>query len=555
MRDGSGEVLTGGRRGGVLTAYQHQDFQLLDPGEAYSFGDYEVVFATQRPLYSYLPDARTVLSPDLAAGPPSISADGRTVTVRIKRRVRFSPPVDREVTSRDVEYAIERGANPNVGCAYFDTYFALIVGARGAKGGGIRGISTPDRYTIAFHLTGSYGTFFAQALSLPLTAPVPREFAARLDAHSPTLYGSTSLVSTGPYMLAADPRTGRFLGVGYTPGVSATLVRNPNWNRASDRRPAYLDRIEIRIGGDPGVIGLQVLTSSHAVQTDTPASDVVQLAYQRYRDQLVAVPGSGLDYVTLDNRHGPFRSPNLRKALWAGLDRREMVVSQGGVLAGDPGTHFIYPGSPGFDLAGGRAGPPVDYNRSMDGSPSVATKYMRLAGYRTGRYTGPGSITVVGLEGHPYDRAALIVEQTLIDLGFRTRLRLVGLSVYFTKFCGVPAQEIDVCPNASWARDFADPQTILDPTFAGYHILAAYNPNSGQVDDPQINAAMRAAEPLLGVSARARAWARIDAMLVDRAVAVPWMFVRQPNIESRDVRGVNDLWSGGTWDYAYSSLR
>jgi len=169
---------------------------------------------------------------------------------------------------------------------------------------------------------------------------------------------------------------------------------------------------------------------------------------------------------------------------------------------------------------------------------AVATKYMKAAGYASGRYTGPATVQVVGAAASPFAQLAAIVNQTLQDLGFKTRLRLVAPVAVF-KFCGLPRAEIDVCPDSGWTRDFADPQTILDPTFAGYNIVPAGNPNQGQVNDPQINATMRSAEQVIGVTAREQAWARIDRMLVASAAAVPYLFSKQPWIESRDIRGIN----------------
>ncbi len=66
----------------------------------------------------------------------------------------FSPPVNREVTAQDVAFALERGANPNVGNAYWPAYFgaaspAPIVGSTSAKykGGPMPGIQTPNKTT------------------------------------------------------------------------------------------------------------------------------------------------------------------------------------------------------------------------------------------------------------------------------------------------------------------------------------------------------------------------------------------------------------------------
>lgn len=551
--DGLGENLFNGVRGGTLAVYNNADFPHLDPGQAYDVVSYEVVYATQRPLFSYPPNGTEAPAPDLASGPAIVSADGETVAVHLKRGVYFSPPVNREVTSSDVAYAIERGANPNVANSYFPAYFSHIVGASRATGGPIPGIATPNRYTIVFHLTGPYGGLFAGALSLPLTAPVPKEFAAPLDARKPTAYGSIYEAATGPYMLKANSK-GMFLGSGYRPGRSAVLVRNPRWNHATDRRPAYLDRIDIKIGGDPNVIGRQVLSGSDAVQNDQVAPSIVELAHRHYYEQLVVVPGAGVSFITLNNKQGPFSDVDARRALWASLDREAMVRASGGSSVGQLGTHFIYPGSEGYEQAGGAAGPQVDFNRHPSGNMALATKYMKAAGYGSGTYTGPATVQVVGVAASPFAQLAEMVNQTLQDLGFKTRLRLLAPTA-MSNFCGLPRAEIDVCPDAGWTRDFADPQTILDPTFAGYNIAPAGTANQGQVNDPQINAAMRAAERIVGVDSRARAWAQIDRMLVASAAAVPYLFSKQPWIKSRDVRGINDLWNSGAWDYSYTSLK
>ena len=132
--DGSGENLYNGAKGGTLTVSDHADFITLDPGQSYDTLSYEVTYATQRPLFSYAPNQSQTLSPDLASAPAIVSADGRTVTVHIRRGVHFSPPVNREVTSADVAYAIERGANPNVATPYFSAYYFDIVGCEPGDG-------------------------------------------------------------------------------------------------------------------------------------------------------------------------------------------------------------------------------------------------------------------------------------------------------------------------------------------------------------------------------------------------------------------------------------
>ena len=550
------EPQSGGRRGGTLTVLNHADFERLDPGQAYGSVDYQAVYATQRPLYSYKPNTFSSPSPDLASGPPQISADRKTVTVHIRSGVRFSPPVNREVTSADVAYAIDRGLNANVANPYFRTYFSSLAGAseaeKKADGGPIAGITTPNPHTIVFRLTEPKAQILAAALVLPLSAPVPEEFAKPLDAHKPTEYGNY-LIATGPYMFKSN--AGKVLGVGYQPGTSAVLVRNPNWNAATDFRPAYLNQINIQIGADPEVIGRQVLEGSGMVQNDEVAQPIVQLAYEHFRSQLEISPGAGSNYIAVNNKQGPFANVNLRKAFWAAIDRVALGKTRGGALVTNVMTHFIYPEIPGFEQAGGLAGPQVDYNNYPSGNMRVAEKYMRLAGYPSGRYTGAKTVQVVGATGSPSAAGAEVVNQTLRNLGFKTRFSLVEVSTMYAKFCGVPAEEIDVCPNVGWVADFGDPQAVLDVTFNGEHIEPEGNSNWGQVNDPTINRMMAAAAPIVGTAARAEAWAKIDRELVAQAAAIPFSWNKQPNIESTNVAGVGDVWNLGTWDYSFTSLK
>ncbi len=544
---------SGGKRGGTLTVLNHDDFESIDPGRAYFSIDYEAIYATQRPLYSYKPNTFAAPSPDLASGPAEISSDGKTITVHIRHGVHFSPPVNREVTSADVAYGIERGANPNVANPYFESYFSSLEGSAKANGGPFPGITTPEKYTIVFHLSQANAQIVLDALVLPLSAPVPEEFAKKYDAKKPSEYGNYQ-VATGPYMFKANAE-GKVLGIGYQPGKSATLVRNPNWNPSTDFRPAYLDQININIGGDPTVIGRQVLEGSDMVQNDTPAQPIVQLAYEHFRNQLEISPGAGDHYIAVNNKQGPFSNINVRKAFWAALDRVAMNKARGGSLVTDVMTHFLYPEIPGFEDAGGLQGPKVDYNEHPEGDQAVAEKYMKLAGYPSGKYTGTQTLEVVGSTGDPAPEDAEIANQTLKTLGFKTKLSLVDQSVMYAKYCGVPAEEIDVCPNVGWAADFGDGQAVLDVPFNGKNIIPSGNNNWGQVNNPTINAAMDKAELLIGNEAREKAWAAIDNELVADAAAIPYDWDKAPLIESKDVAGVGDLWNVGSWDYSFTSLK
>jgi len=547
------ESLTGGKKGGTLEVLDETDFEHLDPGIAYYSIDYEVVFATQRPLYSNKPNTASEKSPDMASSAPEISTDGKTVTVHLREGIKFSPPVNREVTAEDVKYAIERGANPNVANPYIHSYFDAVEGVPKATGGPIAGITAPNKHTLVFKLTEPKGSLVAEAMVTPLTAAVPKSYAEKYDKHKPSDY-SNYQVATGPYMLKNDS-SGKVLGIGYIPGKSATLVRNPNWNAATDIRPAYLNEIKIKIGGTNSIIGRQVLEGTNVVENEPPAQSSVRLAAEKYKGQLEISPGAGTHYIGVDNQHGVFKNENLRKAFFAALNRTAMDKARGGKLVTEVGTHFIYPTINGYEESGGAAGPKFDFNEHLEGSQTVAEKYIKAAGFPSGKYTGNETVEIVGQKGSPAEQDAEIVNQTLKNLGFKTKFTLVEAATMYAKYCNVPKEEVDVCPSVGWIADFADPQTVLNITFNGKFINATGNVNWSQANNPALNAEMTKAEDVVGKEARAKAWGKIDEHVIEKALAIPFDNDKQANIEGSGVNGVGDLWDVGEWDYSWTSLK
>ena len=542
------------QKGGMLRVLYQGDVDSIDPGRTYYSAGYIITNATQRTLTSYRPAAPNRAAPDLASSPPVVSPDGRTVMVKIHPGVRFSPPVNREVTSRDVKYAIERGFFKTVANAYVGSYFGGLAGAKQdvPPGTRIRGIQTPDASTIVFRLTRPTGSALAGALALPLSAPVPPEYAARFDAHNPTDYG-THQVATGPYMIANDA-SGRT--VGYKPNAAVRLVRNPNWRAATDYRPAYLDRIQIAEGNDDTSLAAEkVLAGRHMVTGEFPVpADVISRAMKDARGQIALLPTGSLDYIPLNTAIAPFDDMNVRRAVLAGIDRDALRKTQGGVIRGPLATHLIPPSLPGFAQAGGRAGDRLDFIANPRGDMAVAARYFRAAGFATGRYEGGTPVLLVSINDPSTKLMAQLVERSLRRMGFDVRTRYATIETFYTKFCGTPAMKVNACVGWQWLRDFPDGQTMLDPTFNGRAIQRTFNTNAPQLDVPAINAAMSRAEALTDPRARAGAWAAVDRQVTAQAPAILGTWNNQPIVRSKDVAAVPNPAIAG-WDLSFTSLR
>jgi peptide/nickel transport system substrate-binding protein len=549
----------GSKKGGTLTVLTNGDVDdSLDPGYSYYQLDFIYNYAVERPVISYKPNDLAKASPDLAESYPTVSKDGKTVTVKLKHGIKFAPPVNREVEAKDVKYAIERAFLPKVGNGYVNLYWADLIGNKEYKDGKaeeISGLTTPDKYTLVMKFSRATGTVAAQALSLPASAPVPKEYAQKYDQadKAKSTYG-LHVVASGPYMIQNDPKTGKITG--YQPGKRITLVRNPNWDKSTDFRPAYVDKIVFDEGNDPTVGNRRILNGRDMIgnPTDLSPTPAFLKANLSKKDNLIAGPFTDrVRYVALNTTKKPFDDPNVRKAVGAGLDRASMNLAFGGKTVGAVATHLLTPGINGFDEAGGATGTGADFLQSPSGNAQVAASYLKKAGFKDGKYSGP-RILMVADNSTNQKAAAQIVLDGFQKLGFDVNFRAVSRDTMYSKFCNVPKNEPEVCPSVGWLKDFADAQTMLDPTFNGKNIVASGNINWPQLNDPKLNKAMDDAETVVAPADRAKAWADIDKQIVATAAAIPWQWDKAVLVKSTNVNAVISNWNAA-WDLSFTSVK
>ena len=190
---------TEGKQGGKLEQLGSSDVDFLDPGQTYYTAGFQVIYATQSTLYSPKPEGEDFVNePTLADGQPQISDDKKSVTVKLKSGIKFGPPVNREVEAKDIKYAFERSFTKNVPNQY-TTYYDFIEGAPAKPGAykEISGIVVDDPHSITFKLSKPLGVPFAAFLIMPITSPVPKEYAQKFDQASPSKYNQ-NVVSSGP---------------------------------------------------------------------------------------------------------------------------------------------------------------------------------------------------------------------------------------------------------------------------------------------------------------------------------------------------------------------
>lgn len=267
----------------------------------------------------------SILYPDLAREYPTISADGRTWTFRLRPDVRYAPPhEDAVVVSTDLVRSIERSVrlSPDLGRGQL----GIVEGAQQFADGEastIRGIEAPSPDTIVFRLTEPYGGF-GFTVSDPAMTPIPDGAS---DGHDEDY--AAWFVSTGPYMFEGSPPYGE-------PGSGTlTLVRNPSWVRDSDPlRGAWVDRIEMRPAG-PVDDARAAVEAGSVDLLDVRASAEEITRFQSdpaLRSRIRVTPIESLAWLPMNVALPPFDDVQVRRAMNLSLDRAELMAR---LLAGE----------------------------------------------------------------------------------------------------------------------------------------------------------------------------------------------------------------------------
>jgi DNA-binding SARP family transcriptional activator/streptogramin lyase len=164
LGDIHGDVVRVGVRSGTVFEIGDPNLPSTDPA-LYAPWDKNLQqfdHATCAKLYDY-PDVEGAAGrhvvPEVAAGYPTVSDGGRTVTIRTRDGFRFSPPSNEPVDAEAFRAAIERDVSPKFASDYLDPRWKLLVGAEAYNAG---------RTT---HISGI--TADGDTLVLRLTAPVP----------------------------------------------------------------------------------------------------------------------------------------------------------------------------------------------------------------------------------------------------------------------------------------------------------------------------------------------------------------------------------------------
>jgi len=427
------------------------------------------------------------LFPDLAAAEPEISGDGLKYTFKLKPGVKWAPPLDRDVTSADVAYAFQRINTAPLVAQYGFYYFGTIKGMDGkAKSADqkISGIETPDDSTIVFNLEKPTGDFLYR-VSMPAAAPIPEEVGKCFKKAGD--YGRY-VISNGPYMIQGSDQldvtscdTMKPIS-GFDPSKKLTLVRNPNYDQATDdTRANYVDGITVSVDTNIDDIFSQVEAGSlDSSISDQPPKPVLQryLTDEAKKPYLHSNSGDRTWYITMNWAAPPFDDLHVRKATNWVMDKQGIQQAWGGTTLGDIATHNIPPIVLGDKLT-------ADYNpyasEGNRGDEAKAKEEMKQSKYDSNKdgvcdAKECSNLVLINRNTPTFADSEAVVVASLEKIGIKVKPRELASSAAYTTIQTVK-NNIPIAMNAGWGKDYADPYSFAGALFDSSSIIATGNTN------------------------------------------------------------------------------
>lgn len=532
-------------KGGVFrVALQSDVTAAMDPASEYYSIGWGLLRVMNRNLLTYksvpAPEGNELV-PDIASAQPQASEDGLTWTYTLKPNIKFSPPINRAVVCDDFKAAFERMFGP-AGEAGYTFYYSIIEGADNFKpGGDLTGVQCQDDQTLVFTLTEPAGDF-PYRTAMPATAPIP---AAENAAEGHEKNWGRLMPTTGPYMWLgedqvdfSDPAAAK-PAEGYQPNRSMTLVRNPNWDPATDDvRNAYVDEIQVKIGGETEDLMNKVKQGDLDVVEDgvVPSQILAEFKNDPTRQNFVSIHTSDVTrYLWMNTTLPPFNDVHVRKAVNYVVNKDALRRIRGGPEYGEIAGHIVPPSMSGAL--------PASYDPYATpghrGDVNKAKAEMKLSKYdsnKDGVCDLPECKNVFWVtdSGDPYPDQTVSLQKDLQQIGITGRVRALDRGTMYN-FYSTPAKKVQFGNGAAWGKDYADPLTFIDPLFNGANIQETGNVNYSELNDPTLNEKIGECKRLTGAE-RGTCWAEADRYIMENDVNwVPWLWDNNVRIYSNNL--------------------
>ena len=474
------------QRGGTVVVDMTTDVDYIDPQLSYYGETWKLEGATACKLFNW-PDkegtAGAVATPEVAAGLPLVSKDGKTYTFTIRKGFRFSN--GKAVTAKSFADAFNRFANPRMqstGVQFLD----IVKGAQAVingDAGSISGVKASGSKLVV-QLTRASPDFLART-TMPFVQAIDATLAGQIDAN-----GINQYASCGPYYFSSR-----------TPGRSITLKRNPYYKGS---RAANPDTIQVNIGNDVAVAfqNVEKGTTDYA-SGGIPATEWKNVTTKyglNKKDGRVQVrPLLDIRYIALNHARPLFKdNPQLAKAVNWVVDR-QAFSAQGGYLFGKRTGQILPPGMLGYKPQG-------IYPLRVTANTIKQAKKLAEGNLRGGK-----AVLWSSNAGFAPLQAQLI-QYNLKQIGIDAEVKLLPRAQQFTNAGNPKTADFDLTIER-WGADYADPYDWVNILLDGTQVTHPQHNNYAYFNVAKYNREMTAASLLTGPS-RGAAYAALDGTMM-----------------------------------------
>jgi len=331
-----------------------------------------------------------------------------------------------------VRYSIERVLDPATRSPGAEFYLT-IEGARdfvAGRAAGVRGIETPDEFTVVFHLE-QFDPLFLHKLALQFAAVVPRRVA---EAAGPDF--ASHPVGSGPFVLQEWRR-----------GQALRLRRNPS----------YFGSEQVKIEGIDHAMGIteqlewMKFEAGELDVASIPAAEYPRVSKDpRYRGRMATQTTMTTNYLGMNCETPPFDDVRVRRAVSYAIDREKALrlINRRGV----PAKGILPPGMPGYEE--------IEDAAAYD--PDRARQLLAEAGH-------PGGFDTVLWTRTDEEalRLAQSYQQDLAAVGIRARIKNLSWASFLE---AVRTPKLVPLFLLGWQADFPDPSNFLEVLFHSKNI-------------------------------------------------------------------------------------
>lgn len=369
-------------KGGVANLAMVAEPQSLDPMASTADLVGTIMQHVYEPLYTF--DSQWKIVPMLAQALPQVGAGGTTVTIELRRGVKFHN--GNEMKSDDVVASLNR--------------WMEMVPRGKAVARELASLDAKGPYTVVFTLKTPYAPLTAQ-LALPsgLAAIMPK------DAIATPL---TQFIGTGPYQFKER-----------RPDQYVLLTRFANYSarrEAADgyggKREALLDELRFIPVPNANTRVEGSLSGQYQFADLLPVESVGRLASKNNVKPVITAP-FGFPYVVLNTKQGPLINKEVRQAVLAALDMKEIMTAGFGEqrFFSVQGNHYPR-GSTYYSTDGTK-----NYNQA---NPAKAKELAAKGGYK-----GEPIKYLTSQQYEFHYRMALVMVEQLKKAGFAVDMQVV----------------------------------------------------------------------------------------------------------------------------------